>query len=96
MIGLILRVSEAAVRMEGRITGQIGCGLLWLVGVKKRDAHSRVQRLLERVLAYRIFPGESGKMNLSLTDIEGGLLRVPQFMLAADTREGTRPCSGQT
>lgn len=91
MIGLIQRVSEASVRVEGRITGQIGRGLLVLAGVEKQDNEATAQRLLERILAYRVFPDESGKMNLSLIDIQGGLLLVPQFTLAADTRKGTRP-----
>lgn len=91
MIGLIQRVGEACVKVEGRITGQIGGGLLVLVGVEKHDTHASAQRLLERILGYRVFPDESGKMNLSLTDIAGELLLVPQFTLAADTRKGTRP-----
>ena len=91
MIGLLQRVSEASVKVEGRITGQIERGLLVLVGVEKHDTHAHAQRLLERILGYRVFSGESGKMNLSLADIEGGLLLVPQFTLAADTRKGTRP-----
>lgn len=91
MIGLIQRVSEASVRVEGRIVGQTGRGLLVLLGVEKHDNAATAQRLLERILAYRVFPDEFGKMNLSLTDIEGGLLLVPQFTLAADTRKGTRP-----
>lgn len=91
MIGLIQRVSEACVKVEGRITGQIGRGLLVLVGVEKLDTHASAQRLLERILGYRVFPDESGKMNLSLRDISGELLLVPQFTLAADTRKGTRP-----
>lgn len=91
MIGLIQRVSEASVRVEGRITGQIGRGLLVLAGIEKQDNEATAQRLLERILAYRVFPDESGKMNLSLTDIDGSLLLVPQFTLAADTRKGTRP-----
>jgi D-tyrosyl-tRNA(Tyr) deacylase len=91
MIGLIQRVSEASVRVEGRITGQIGRGLLVLLGVEKTDDEATAQRLLERMLGYRVFPDESGKMNLSLADVEGGLLLVPQFTLAADTRKGTRP-----
>ena len=91
MIGLIQRVSEARVRVEGRIVGQIGRGLLVLAGVEKHDNEATAQRLLERILSYRVFPDESGKMNLSLTDIKGGLLLVPQFTLAADTRKGTRP-----
>jgi D-tyrosyl-tRNA(Tyr) deacylase len=91
MIGLIQRVSEASVKVEADSVGQIGRGLLVLVGVEKHDNEASAQRLLERILAYRVFPDESGKMNLSLTDIEGGLLLVPQFTLAADTNKGTRP-----
>ena len=91
MIGLIQRVSEASVKVEADTVGQIGCGLLVLVGVEKHDNEASTQRLLERILTYRVFPDESGKMNLSLTDIEGGLLLVPQFTLAADTKKGTRP-----
>ena len=91
MIGLLQRVSEASVKVEADIVGQIGRGLLVLVGVEKHDNQASAQRLLERILTYRVFPDESGKMNLSLTDIEGGLLQVPQFTLAADTNKGTRP-----
>jgi D-aminoacyl-tRNA deacylase len=91
MIGLIQRVSEARVKVDGRITGQIGRGLLVLVGVEKHDTHASAQRLLERILTYRVFPDEQSKMNLSLSDIGGELLLVPQFTLAADTRKGTRP-----
>jgi D-tyrosyl-tRNA(Tyr) deacylase len=91
MIGLIQRVSEACVKVDGRITGQIGRGLLVLVGVEKHDDETSARRLLERLLGYRVFPDAQGKMNLSLTDIAGELLLVPQFTLAADTRKGTRP-----
>ena len=91
MIGLIQRVSEASVVVEGQTVGQIGRGLLVLVGVEKQDDEASAQRLLERLLAYRVFPDAEGKMNLSLTDIGGELLLVPQFTLAADTRKGTRP-----
>ena len=91
MIGLLQRVSEASVKVEGRVTGQIGGGLLVLLGVEKHDTHAHAQRLLERILGYRVFPDESGKMNLSLADIGGGLLLVPQFTLAADTKKGARP-----
>ena len=91
MIGLIQRVSEASVKVEGSIAGQIGRGLLVLVGVEKHDDTGTAQRLLERILTYRVFPDEQGKMNLSLTDIDGELLLVPQFTLAADTQKGTRP-----
>ncbi|HEY6095885.1 MAG TPA: D-aminoacyl-tRNA deacylase [Gallionellaceae bacterium] len=91
MIGLIQRVSEASVRVEGNTVGQIGRGLLVLAGVEKQDNESCAQRLLERILSYRVFPDAEGRMNLSLSDIGGELLLVPQFTLAADTRKGTRP-----
>lgn len=91
MIGLIQRVSEAGVVVEGRTVGQIGRGLVVLVGVEKHDDETTAQRLLERILGYRVFPDAQGKMNLSLADIGGELLLVPQFTLAADTRKGTRP-----
>jgi D-aminoacyl-tRNA deacylase len=91
MIGLLQRVSEANVKVEGSIVGQIGRGLLVLVGVEKHDTHASAQRLLERLLSYRVFPDEAGRMDLSLADIGGELLLVPQFTLAADTRKGTRP-----
>lgn len=91
MIGLIQRVSDASVKVHGRVTGQIGPGLLVLVGVEKGDDEAVAQRLLERILSYRVFPDADGKMNRSLADIGGGLLLVPQFTLAADTRKGTRP-----
>jgi D-tyrosyl-tRNA(Tyr) deacylase len=91
MIGLIQRVSEASVKVEGNITGQIGRGLLVLVGVEKLDDETTAQRLLERILGYRVFPDAQGKMNLSLFDIDGELLLVSQFTLVADTHKGTRP-----
>jgi D-tyrosyl-tRNA(Tyr) deacylase len=91
MIGLIQRVSEASVVVEGSTVGQIGRGLLVLVGVEKHDDETSARRLLERLLRYRVFPDAEGKMNLSLTDIGGELLLVPQFTLAADTHKGTRP-----
>lgn len=91
MIGLIQRVSEASVVVEGQIVGQIGSGLLVLVGVERKDNETTALRLLDRLLGYRVFPDEEGKMNLSLTDIGGELLLAPQFTLAADTRKGTRP-----
>ncbi|MCG6933023.1 MAG: D-tyrosyl-tRNA(Tyr) deacylase [Gallionella sp.] len=96
MIGLIQRVSEASVTVpgetgEGSVAGRIGRGLLVLLGVEKHDNHRNAQRLLERLLGYRVFPDDTGRMNLSLADIGGGLLLVPQFTLAADTRRGTRP-----
>jgi D-tyrosyl-tRNA(Tyr) deacylase len=91
MIGLIQRVSEARVVVDSQTVGQIGRGLLVLVGVEKQDDEATARRLLDRLLAYRVFPDDEGKMNLSLTDIGGELLLVPQFTLAADTRKGTRP-----
>jgi D-tyrosyl-tRNA(Tyr) deacylase len=90
MIALIQRVSEARVRVSGRIVGEIGPGVLALIGVERDDVAPAVERLLERVLDYRVFPDAAGRMNLSLRDTGGGLLLVPQFTLAANTRKGTR------
>ncbi len=90
MIGLLQRVSAASVEADGAVVGRIDRGLLVLVGVQQGDAATRAERLLERLLGYRVFPDTEGKMNLSLRDIGGGLLLVPQFTLAADTRKGTR------
>ena len=90
MIGLIQRVTEAAVHVDGRVVGSIGRGLLTLVGVRRGDDAASADRLLERLLSYRVFPDAEGRMGLSLRDIGGGLLLVPQFTLAADTRKGTR------
>ncbi len=90
MIGLLQRVTTASVTVEGETVGEIGRGILVLVGVQKGDDERRADRLLERLLGYRVFPDEAGRMNLSLRDIGGGLLLVPQFTLAADTRKGTR------
>lgn len=90
MIALIQRVSEARVRVDGRTVGEIGPGVLALIGVERDDAEPQAARLLERLLGYRIFADEAGRMNRSLADTGGGLLLVPQFTLAADTRKGTR------
>jgi len=90
VIALIQRVSEARVEVDGRTIGAIGRGILALVGVERGDAEAQAERLAERVLGYRIFPDTEGKMNLSLLDIKGELLAVPQFTLAADTHKGTR------
>ena len=90
MIALIQRVSEARVEVEGKIVGEIGRGILALVGVERGDGEAQVERLVDKVLGYRIFPDAEGKMNLSLLDIKGELLVVPQFTLAADTKSGTR------
>jgi D-tyrosyl-tRNA(Tyr) deacylase len=90
MIGLLQRVTEAQVLVERDCVAAIGRGLLVLVGVQKADDAARADRLLERLLTYRVFPDPSGRMNLSLRDVGGGLLLVPQFTLAADTNKGTR------
>lgn len=91
MIGLLQRVTQAQVQVGGECIGRIGCGLLVLVGVQKGDTELQADRLLERLLNYRVFADDAGKMNLSLLDTGGGLLLVPQFTLAADTRKGRRP-----
>ncbi|HSN16676.1 MAG TPA: D-aminoacyl-tRNA deacylase [Gammaproteobacteria bacterium] len=91
MIALLQRVSRASVSVGGVETGAIGRGLLVLLGVEKGDAEAQADRLLERLLAYRVFPDAEGRMNLDLKAIQGGLLLVPQFTLAADTRKGNRP-----
>ena len=91
MIGLLQRVSHAEVRVETKIVGAIQTGLLVLVGVERGDSEQQADRLLERLLTYRVFPDDEGRMNRSLQDVGGGLLLVSQFTLAADTRKGTRP-----
>ena len=90
MIALIQRVTHAQVQIESQTVGAIHRGVLALIGVRREDDTAAAERLLERVLAYRIFPDDTGRMNLSLRDIHGGLLLVPQFTLAADTHKGTR------
>ncbi|MBL8485286.1 MAG: D-tyrosyl-tRNA(Tyr) deacylase, partial [Rhodocyclaceae bacterium] len=91
MIALIQRVDEASVSVAGARVGAIGRGLLALVGVEPADADANVRRMADRLLGYRVFADAEGKMNCSLRDIAGGLLLVPQFTLAADTRKGMRP-----
>ena len=91
MIGLIQRVARASVTVDNDVTGEIGAGILLLLGIERQDDETKAERLLERVLGYRIFADSQGRMNLSLTDTGGGLLVVPQFTLAADTRKGMRP-----
>lgn len=91
MIGLLQRVDKAHVEVSGEIIGSIQRGLMVLLGVQRGDTETEAARLVERLLGYRVFPDDDGKMNLSLADIDGGLLLVPQFTLAADTRKGTRP-----
>jgi D-aminoacyl-tRNA deacylase len=84
-------VTEARVEVDGHVIGAIGRGLLVLVAVERGDQESHADRLLERLLTYRVFADESGKMNRSLIDTKGGLLLVSQFTLAADTSKGARP-----
>ncbi len=91
MIALIQRVTEAQVVVAGETVGAIGRGILALIGVQKGDTRADAERLLERMLGYRVFPDAQDRMNDSLRDIDGGLLLVPQFTLAADTRKGMRP-----
>lgn len=91
MIGLLQRVSAASVSVDAAEVAAIGRGLLVLIGVEQGDGETEVDRLLERLLAYRVFPDNEGRMNLDLRQAEGGLLLVPQFTLAADTHKGNRP-----
>jgi D-tyrosyl-tRNA(Tyr) deacylase len=91
MIALIQRVTRAEVRVGERILGAIELGIAALVGVRRADDASDADRLIERVLGYRIFPDSAGRMNLDLGSVGGGLLLVPQFTLAADTARGMRP-----
>ena len=91
MIGLLQRVGEASITVDGEITGAIGRGLMVLVCAEKGDTEREADALLAKLLAYRVFADDAGKMNRSVTDVAGGLLLVPQFTLAADTRSGTRP-----
>ena len=91
MQGLIQRVSSASVSVDSQIVGQINQGILLLLGVQKLDSEETADKLLQKVLNYRIFSDSQGKMNLSLRDIGGGLLVISQFTLAADTKKGLRP-----
>ncbi|MGB5103620.1 MAG: D-aminoacyl-tRNA deacylase [Steroidobacteraceae bacterium] len=91
MIGLLQRVSSASVRVDGTVVGQIGTGLLVLLAVQPDDTPAQADRLMERLVGYRVFPDAEGRMNLGLLEIGGGLLLVPQFTLAADTTKGMRP-----
>jgi D-tyrosyl-tRNA(Tyr) deacylase len=91
MIALIQRVSEAQVEIHGAVVGSIGRGILALIAVRPADDEAAATRLLDKLLKYRIFPDDADKMNLSLQQIAGDLLLVPQFTLAADTRHGLRP-----
>lgn len=91
MIGLIQRVSMAKVEINNEVSGEIGQGILLLLGVEKQDDCAKADRLLQRVLGYRIFEDDTGRMNLSLNDVKGDLLLVSQFTLPADTKKGMRP-----
>ncbi len=91
MIGLIQRVSTARVVVNALTIAEIDQGILALIGIQHNDNQQKADRLIERILSYRIFADDEGKMNCSLTDIQGALLLVPQFTLAADTTKGTRP-----
>jgi D-aminoacyl-tRNA deacylase len=91
MIGLLQRVSQAQVEIEGQIVGAVGRGLVVLVCAERGDGTAEADRLLERLLNYRVFSDAQGKMNLALREVDGGLLLVPQFTLAADTSKGNRP-----
>ncbi len=91
MIGLIQRVSEASVSVDGQIIGSIGTGLLALIGIQQGDGPAEAERLAARLLAYRVFEDDAGKMNLNLTQVGGGILLIPQFTLVADTGSGNRP-----
>ena len=91
MIGLLQRVAEAKVEVDGASVGAIGSGLMVLICAERGDSEAEADRLLERLLGYRVFADADGKMNLSLRDVRGGLLLVPQFTLAADTHKGMRP-----
>ncbi len=91
MKGLIQRVTHASVVVDGETVGEIGNGILLFLGVEKDDTPEKTRKFLEKMLKYRIFSDDNGKMNLSVTDTGGGLLIVSQFTLVADTRKGLRP-----
>ena len=91
MIALVQRVTEASVSVDGQAIASISLGILALVGVERGDGEAEAERLADKILAFRIFPDDAGKMNRSLRDVGGQLLAVPQFTLVADTKSGTRP-----
>ncbi len=91
MKALLQRVSEASVRVDGTVVGEIGTGLLVLLGLDQGDDDALAGRMLDKVLAYRVFPDDQGRMNRNVTDVNGGVLLVSQFTLSADTRKGLRP-----
>jgi D-tyrosyl-tRNA(Tyr) deacylase len=90
MIGLLQRVRAARVEVAGQTVGSIGPGLAVLIGIVETDSEISADRLLDRLLGFRVFPNAAGRMDRSLADVQGGLLLVPQFTLAADTRKGMR------
>lgn len=91
MIGLLQRVSHASVTVAGATIAEIGPGLLVFIGIEKTDTHTHAERLIERLLTYRVFADQHGKMNHSVIESHGSMLLVPQFTLVADTQKGTRP-----
>jgi len=91
LIALLQRVTQAAVIVDGMAVGAIDAGLMVLVCAERDDTETQADALLNKLLAYRVFPDDKGKMNRSIVDVAGGLLLVPQFTLAADTQSGTRP-----
>ncbi len=91
MIGLLQRVTQASVTVNGDIVASIDSGLLVLIGIEKNDSEKNAERLFQKIISYRVFADDKDKMNLSLQDVQGGLLLVPQFTLPADTRKGLRP-----
>ena len=91
MIAMIQRVTNASVSVENEIVGSIKSGLLVLLGVEKGDTDKQCQRLAEKVLAYRVFADDNGKMNLNVQQADGDLLVISQFTLAAETKKGNRP-----
>ena len=91
MIGLLQRVTHASVTIDDNIVTSINSGLLVFIGIEKSDSELQARQLIKKIISYRVFADDEGKMNLSLKDINGGLLLVPQFTLAADTRKGLRP-----
>jgi D-tyrosyl-tRNA(Tyr) deacylase len=91
MLGLIQRVTQASVTVNGETTGEIQQGILLLLGIQKNDTEETANKLIDKILAYRIFSDENNKMNCNLQQINGGVLVVSQFTLAADTKKGLRP-----